>query len=86
MVYFAITRKGYDDLVATQGRAPSPLWVNGGVLTSLELSHLRDQGIDVSSFTARLDPGVQSAILEAIDTVRQHHAGQTIWVECTDGL
>lgn len=86
MVYFALTRKGYDDLVAAQGQAPSPLWVNGEILTRLELSQLRAQGIDVSEFTARLDTGVQSAILDAIDIVRQHHTGQTIWVECTDGL
>ena len=86
MVYFALTRSGYDDLVSAHGRAPSPLWVNAEVLDALELTQLRDQGIDVSNFSERVDPDDQSAILQAIDTVKQHHSGQVVWVECTDGL
>ncbi len=81
MVYFALTRQGYDELIAQQGTTPSPLWVNEGVLSTAELLKLREAGVDVSHFTRFIDPHNATEIQEAIFTVQEHHPDQSVWVE-----
>jgi hypothetical protein len=81
MPHFALTRKGYDQLIKVYGGiAPSPLWVNLGVLSPSELSLLRAQGLDVTDF-ARSIPLRGDGLDAAIDTIEEHHPGLSIWVE-----
>ncbi|CAI8850514.1 protein of unknown function [Methylocaldum szegediense] len=51
MVFFVLSRAGFDELVRDRGGIPSPLWVTAGVLSDTQLSDLRSQGIDVTKFT-----------------------------------
>lgn len=81
MVFFVLTRAGYDELVSLLGNAPSPLWVNLGVLTDLELTQLRQRGCEVTNFTRHIESGDNSAIEVALATVREHHVGHRVWVE-----
>jgi len=86
MVYFALTRAGYDELNAHLGTAPSPLWVNDGVLSASELLELREAGVKVTNFTRFIDPHSMTEIQEAIFTVQDHHSGQRVWVEYAPNL
>jgi hypothetical protein len=86
MVHFALTRKSYDDLVAQLGQAPSPLWVNNGVLSATEIKQLHEAGVDISNFTIGVNPLDPSDVAQAVDTIKEHHPGETVWVEHTDGL
>jgi hypothetical protein len=86
VVYFTLTRSGYEDLVSTLGHAPSPLWVNNGVLSPQEIKSLYERGVDITNFTIDVNPEDQSAVAQAIETVREHHPGQTVWVEYVAGL
>jgi len=81
MVFLALTRSGLDELVKAIGRTPSPLWVNDGVLTALELKELRDRGIDLTNFTKPMAPEDQTEVASAVDTIAMHHPGKSIWVE-----
>ena len=81
MVFFALTRSGFEQLVSVIGRTPSPLWVNAGVLTAEELKELRDTGIDLTNFTSRIGPEDRSAIAGAVDTIALHHPLESIWVQ-----
>jgi hypothetical protein len=81
MVVLALTRGGYDELRERTGAVPSPLWVGCGVLTEPELAQLRSSGIEVTKFNHPISPDDTSAIEGAIETIAQHHPGQTIWVE-----
>jgi hypothetical protein len=81
MVFFALTRAGLDEITRQLGRAPSPLWVNEGVMTDAELAELRDKGADVTNFNCRIAPDDTDAIEFALSTVAEHHVGERIWVE-----
>ena len=86
MVYFVLTRAGYDELNAQRGATPSPLWVNDGVLSASELLELRKAGVKVTNFTRVIDPHNVTEIQEAIFTVQDHHSGQRVWVEYAPDL
>jgi hypothetical protein len=81
MTHFVLTRDDFDSLVLSFGKVPSPLWVNHGVLSPNELSGLRQQGIDVSSFTKFIARSNASEFSDALITIREHHSGQALWVE-----
>ena len=81
MVYLVLSRRGYDQLVASGGLPSSPLWVSGGVLSADELSDLRSRGFDITDFHGQIDPANPEEVDEAVDTIRQHHPGQVVWVE-----
>jgi hypothetical protein len=84
MVFFALTRFGYDELVRVLGHTPSPLWINQGVLTLDERAQLRTSGIDLTDFVERIDPNNHAAVRNATNTVREHHPDASIWVESCD--
>ena len=81
MVYFILSRQGYDQLVASGGSPNGPWWVSGGVLSEQELSDLRSRGYDITDFNDRIDPEDPDEIMESVDTIRLHHPGQVVWVE-----
>ena len=81
MVYFILSRHGYDQLVASGGLPTSPLWVSGGVLSVDELSDLRSRGFDITDFHGQIDPTDPDEVDEAVDTIRLHHPSQVVWVE-----
>ncbi|MBO9678935.1 MAG: hypothetical protein J7556_11895 [Acidovorax sp.] len=82
MVYFVLTRRGYERLVDALLCVPSPLWVNQGVLSPEELAGLRAIGISVTDFTHAIDPADCAQVADATHTVCDHHPGQLVWVEC----
>ena len=86
MVYFVLTRAGYDELNAQQGSILSLLWVNDGVLSASELLALRKAGVKVTNFTRVIDPHNVSEIQEAVLTVQEHQSGQRVWVEYAPDL
>ena len=81
MPFLILTRKGYEDLVNGIGRIPSPVWVGGGVLSDAEMAEIRAKGIDLTVFVERISAEDASAIAGAIETIEQHHCGQTVWLE-----
>ena len=81
MVFFVLTRWGYDELVSLLGRTPSPLWVNAGVLSQEEIKLMSDAGIEVSEFSHSIASDDICKVTEAIDTIKQHHPTHSIWVE-----
>jgi len=81
MVYFVLTRAGFDELSSQHNMLPSPLWVNDGVLSPSEISDLRDAGSDITNFVKSIDPHDMPAITDAISTVQEHCPGKRIWVE-----
>lgn len=81
MTHFALTRKGFDQLVATLGRVPSPIWVNCGVLSAEELASIRSLGVEVTNFTSEIDRANTGEFEDAVDTILQHHPDQVLWVE-----
>lgn len=83
MVLFALTKKGLAELldVARDGRFA--LWVNQGLLDDSELAALRSDGFKLTNFTYWHDPADESEIQDAVETIREHHPGEALYVERT---
>ena len=79
MVFFALSRSGYESFCRLGGPS-SPLWVCAGVLSESDLSSLRASGVDVSDFEFTLEPDDYAGIGGAIETIKEHHPGHTVWV------
>lgn len=82
MVCFALTRVGFDELVRSLGRVPSPLWASAAVLTEAEVIDFRASGIDLSTFTTDIANAEQSEFEDALHTIQEHHPTHSIWHEC----
>lgn len=78
MVFFAISRQSYLDYLALNA-ASAPLWVTSDVLTEQELWALRDSNASVTVFNFSLSTDDALGREDAIETIREHHPGQTIW-------
>jgi hypothetical protein len=81
MVFFILTRGGFDELRSSLGRVPSPMWVNKDVLSLDELEALRKDRIEVTNFVRYIDPFNDSAMPDAMSTVQDHHPGRRVRVE-----
>ncbi|HYD59501.1 MAG TPA: hypothetical protein VEC35_04065 [Noviherbaspirillum sp.] len=81
MVFFILTRDGFDELRNSLGRVPSPVWVNKDLLSLDEIEALRKDRVEVTNFVRHIDPFNESAVMDATSTVRNHHPGQHVWVE-----
>lgn len=79
MVFFVISRSGFESY-SKLGKPKPPLWVSAGVLSALELEALRAADVEVSEFTYTLESDDRAGIEGAVETIREHHPGQTVWV------
>jgi hypothetical protein len=57
------------------------IWVNRGLLDEAEIKRLRADGFDITDFMHWIDPVEESAVLEAAETIREHHPGQVLYIE-----
>ena len=80
MICFATSRQSYDHLVASEFWPPDALWLSSGVLDAYELAELRAQGLSVTDFTDAIDANDSAEMEEALDTIREHHPAQAVWV------
>ena len=81
MVFLAITRQGYESYCTLGGITAGALWVAAGVLSSEELATLRAAGGDVSDFNYAIEPHESDVISGAVETIKEHHPGESVWVE-----
>ena len=80
MVFLAITRAGYESY-RSLGVGAGVLWLAGGIASDEELHELRASGNDVSNFSFTIERHEADVILGAVETIKEHHPGEAIWVE-----
>lgn len=80
MVFLAITRAGVETFLAS-GKSAGSLWVGAGLLSEEERAAIWRSGVDLSEFNYTIERHQQDAIAGAVDTIREHHPGQAVWVE-----
>lgn len=81
MVFLAISHAGYSSYLAPRGTAVGVLWLAADVVSEDELSSLREAGADATEFNYTLHCQDQEAISSAVETIKEHHPGEPIWVE-----
>jgi hypothetical protein len=79
MVFFAITRRGYESHRALG--AVGVLWLCDGVISDEELVELRGSGVNVSVFDYRIEPHETDILFDAVETIKEHHPGEQLWIE-----
>ena len=80
MVLFVFTKPGWLEMEEPI-RAGNPVWVNDGVLTHEELTSYRTAGVNLTTFSTRVDPEDDAALREALCTIAEHHPGERLWIE-----
>lgn len=83
MVLFALTRQGLAELLGSSRSREVAIWVNHGLLATSDLDGLRADGVELTNFTRWIDPNDQAAIELAVQTIREHHPDQAVFVEQT---
>ena len=84
MVFFALTRSGYEDIEGLLVQPSAVLWVNEGVLTESEYEAIWRAGVSISKFSSRV--ALERAEIEdALATIQEHHPNTSIWVESIGG-
>jgi hypothetical protein len=81
MVFFILTRTGFEELTTAIGRTPSPAWLNHDVLSEGEVGDLRRAGMDITVFSSTRDPQDHLTILDDLSTIQEHYPGKHVWVE-----
>ncbi len=81
MIFFVISRNGFESYLPFATFPLVRLWISAGILTASELKDLRDRGADVTDFSYEIDLNEVDVIDDAIETIKEHHPDQVIWVE-----
>lgn len=81
MVFFVLSRKGFEDYLSFEEKLSAPLWISAGILSASELESLRCRGTDVTDFSYEIGLNENEVIDDAIETIREHHPDEAIWVE-----
>jgi hypothetical protein len=79
MVFFVISRAGFESYHSLCG-AGAPLWGCAGLLDVDELAALRAKSVYVTDFNYILEPNDYAGIAGALETIREHHPAQIVWV------
>ena len=80
MVFFVLTRDGFEKIKAFLDKPSVALWVNKDVLTAAELVALHSSGVNVTNFTIPVALK-RDDIDDALATIVEHHPDTSIWVE-----
>ena len=79
MVYLAITPQGLADALELSKANSASVWCGSDAIGEAEYSDRH--GTNLSRFIYPLSGQPRSVIERAMDTVSEHHPGETIWVE-----
>jgi hypothetical protein len=81
LVFFALTKHGLTEIFdLTKGKSAS-IWVNQGLLDAAELNRLRSEGFNLTDFAYWIDPSDEPYVREAVETIREHHPNQVLYIE-----
>jgi hypothetical protein len=81
VVFFVISRKGFEDYLAIKDKLTAPLWISAGVISQSELEFLRYSGTDVTDFNYAIGLNENEVIDDVIETIKEHHPDEVIWVQ-----
>jgi hypothetical protein len=81
LVLFALTKQGLAEIIESATSRDAALWVNDGLLAPRDLARLRAEGFELTNFTRWIDPADQADIASAVETIKEHHPGQVLYIE-----
>jgi hypothetical protein len=84
MVLLILTPFGLPEAIEAAKTANASVWLNAGLLETIKVAELRAAGLDLTVFTRWVDPQDSAEVDDAVSTMREHHPGRMLFVECPD--
>jgi hypothetical protein len=84
MVLLILTPFGLPEVTEAAKIANASVWLNAGLLETTKVAELRAEGLDLTVFTRWVDPEDIAEVDDALSTMREHHPGVMLFVECPD--
>jgi hypothetical protein len=79
--FLVLTQYSYSSYLALGGKSAGAIWLAADVLSESELELLRANGTDATVFNYTIDPQDYETISCALETIKEHHPNQCVWVE-----
>lgn len=79
MVFLAITPEGLQRALQLASDVSLPIWCGSDAVSDADYSKLA--GRNVSRFTYPLRDASAETLRGAVDTIMEHHPGESVWVE-----
>jgi hypothetical protein len=83
MIFLAITQTGLRNALQVVDASISAIWCGSDAISEAEYSKL--QGHKVSRFNYTLAGEASNVLDGALETIKDHHPNETIWVESVPG-
>jgi len=81
MSYLIFTKAGFEEAEPSLLADKAGLWINENVLSDLQLSVLKDKGIDVQFLPEITKPSDEKAVVRAIEYIEHRDADVELLVE-----
>ena len=78
MVYLILEERALDEVVKLPGVV---IWAGSNVLTELNHKELVAKGVNVTRFNHPVSGAIRSELEDAIETIKEHHPTESIWVQ-----
>lgn len=79
MVFLALTPAGLVEALRVRGEKADAVWCGSDAITEADYAAL--EVVNVSRFIYPLQGEPGDVLAGAIDTIEEHHPGETVWVE-----
>lgn len=79
MVYLALTPAGLVEALRVRGDKAHAVWCSADAISEADYADLAE--VDVSRFEYALQGESADVLAGAIETIQEHHPGETVWVE-----
>lgn len=80
MVYLILEARALDEVIKLPGVA---IWAGSNVLTELNHKELLAKGFNVTRFNHPISGVNRSELEDALETIKEHHPTESIWVQYT---
>lgn len=80
-VYLAIERAAALEAVKLAQKESSAVWVGVDAFSEEEIKGFRLDGVNLTTFVFPLSKRPTEELSSVLDTIREHHPGETIWVQ-----
>ena len=81
MPFLALTDNGLAEATDGSRITSAAIWCGSDLLTQEQHAELLKRGFDVTRFSYDLSNAAVDQIAKAVDTMTEHHPGETVWVE-----
>ncbi len=79
MAFLALTSVGLEEALRVRRDTADVVWCGSDAISEADYADL--EGVNVSRFIYPLQGEPRDVLARAIDTIEEHHPGETLWVE-----